>query len=375
MADAHKNFAESLIAVAPVPGMTGTSLTVTSTEGGLFPAAPFNATVWPAGAQPTSSNAEIVRVTNVVGDVLTITRAQENTTAQNIAVGNIIAATLTAKVMFDAENPIVTWSPFIMGSGATALQTLYTSLTNQSTTARMLMFPITVPQNMQFNQIILPMSLSFIAGNSLAAVNATYSSLFGLYTLNASTAFSLISSNSFSIGETVNSVSLSWYCPTTTATSGYGYGSLFPNGLTTTGQISSYISGTRYIGLQFGGNMYLGEGRYWLGLLALKNWGQGTSSSFGLSLAGLYGQGMNSVNWPLNTTGLMPFGVQGTQLTAYMSNFTQWRGKHIAGFLTASSLTNFNGNLIPTSFELSNLGGTSTSHTVTILPSITFVST
>jgi len=221
------------------------------------------------------------------------------------------------------------------------------------------------------------MSLSYLSGTANVNVNATYSSMFGLYTLNASTAFSLISSNSFSIGETVNSVSMSWYCPTTTATSGYGYDSLFPNGLTTTGQISSYISGTRYIGLQFGGNMYVGEGRYWLGILALKNWAQGTSSSFGLSVAGLYGQGMNSVNWAANTTGLLPFGIQGSQWVnnSVMSNFTQWRGRHIAGFLTASSLTNFGGSIIPNSFELSNLGGTSTSHTVTILPSVTFVST
>lgn len=68
-----------------------------------MPSVPFNATVWPVGVKPLASNAEIVRVTNVSGDTLTITRAQEGTAAISIAVGYQFSATITAKTLTDAE--------------------------------------------------------------------------------------------------------------------------------------------------------------------------------------------------------------------------------------------------------------------------------
>lgn len=103
--DAHKNFAISTVAVAPSPPTTGTSLTVTSGEGAVFPAVPFNATVCPPGVLPTNVNAEIVRVTARSGDVLTITRTQENTNARTIAVGDLAVASITAKALTDLETP------------------------------------------------------------------------------------------------------------------------------------------------------------------------------------------------------------------------------------------------------------------------------
>ena len=54
MADAHANFAYSKVIVAPSPANSGTSLTVQDGTGRLFPTPPFNATVWPTGAQPLS---------------------------------------------------------------------------------------------------------------------------------------------------------------------------------------------------------------------------------------------------------------------------------------------------------------------------------
>lgn len=103
MTDSHKNFAYSLVATAPSPASSGTSLVVTAAGGALFPAVPFNATVWPAGVQPTAANAEIVRVTARTSDTLTITRAQEGSSARTIVVGDQIAATITTKVITDAE--------------------------------------------------------------------------------------------------------------------------------------------------------------------------------------------------------------------------------------------------------------------------------
>ena len=97
--DALKNFAYSNVAVAPVPATSGTALTVTTGQGSYFPTAPFDATIWPSGAQPTNTNAEIVRVTNVVSDVFTITRAQYGTSAQTITAGYQIAQTVDANLL------------------------------------------------------------------------------------------------------------------------------------------------------------------------------------------------------------------------------------------------------------------------------------
>lgn len=101
--DHSPNFAYSLVATAPSPAASGTSLVVTAGQGALFPTPPFNATVWPVGVQPLTTNAEIVRVTAISTDTLTITRAQESTVARSIIVGDQIAATITAKIFTDIE--------------------------------------------------------------------------------------------------------------------------------------------------------------------------------------------------------------------------------------------------------------------------------
>lgn len=103
MADAHKNFAYSLVATAPSPASSGTSLVVTAAEGAKFPATPFNATIWPTATQPLTTNAEIVTVTLVATDTLTIVRAQEGSSARTVVVGDQIAATITKKSLNDVE--------------------------------------------------------------------------------------------------------------------------------------------------------------------------------------------------------------------------------------------------------------------------------
>lgn len=102
--DAHKNLAIATVVTAPNPATTGTTLGVTAGQGARFPAVPFNATVWPATAAPDPTNAEIVRVTARTTDTLTITRAQETTTARTIGAGDLIAATITAKTLADVES-------------------------------------------------------------------------------------------------------------------------------------------------------------------------------------------------------------------------------------------------------------------------------
>lgn len=101
--DAHKNFAVSQVATAPSPASSGTSLVVQSGHGARFPAVSFNAVVWPNGVIPTPLNAEVVRVTNISTDTLTITRTQESSSARTIVVGDLIATAITAKTLTDIE--------------------------------------------------------------------------------------------------------------------------------------------------------------------------------------------------------------------------------------------------------------------------------
>jgi hypothetical protein len=103
--DAHKNFAVSAVAMAPTPAVSGTSLVVQAGEGALFPAAPFNVTIWPTGQVASIVNAEIARVTVVSGDTLTIVRAQEGTNARIIVAGDLIANVVSAKTLTDVEAP------------------------------------------------------------------------------------------------------------------------------------------------------------------------------------------------------------------------------------------------------------------------------
>lgn len=79
--DAHKNFSYSTVATAPTLPASGTTLTVATAAAFDDPATvgAYNVTVWPTGAQPLSSTAEIVRVTAKSGAVLTFTRVQEVT--------------------------------------------------------------------------------------------------------------------------------------------------------------------------------------------------------------------------------------------------------------------------------------------------------
>ena len=83
----------STVATAPSPAASGTSLTVAAGQGARFPTTPFEATIWPSGSQPLASNAEIVLVTAITNDTLTITRTQEGTSARSIVAGDQIAAT------------------------------------------------------------------------------------------------------------------------------------------------------------------------------------------------------------------------------------------------------------------------------------------
>ncbi len=370
MADDHKNFAHSTILTAPSPATSGTSLTVQLDQGRLFPHPPFNATIWPTGTQPLSTNAEIVRVTTIDKDTFTITRTQEGTNARTVVVGDQIAATLTAKTLTDAEANMITYAPYILQSGAASVLQTLASGTGVFTTNSMLLFPVTIPERLQFNQIMIANSLNGVTSNNTAS--NSYSSLFGIYSMNANT-LSLISSNSFSIGETLRSVSATWNYPTTTQTAGYGYGNFPAGNLTNRSQRSSYITGTRVVGLQFGGNMTLTGGVYWIGLLSRRS--TASNGAHGISHAGIIGHAIQTPNQVGTVNGYSPIGMAKSAWSASASNVTGWWGRHIVGFVTATSITNQAGTAIPSAVTLSALGGFAAASTATVLPSVTFVST
>jgi hypothetical protein len=81
---------------------------------------PFNAVIWPAGAQPLTTNAEIVRVTNRATDTLTITRTQESTSARTVVVGDQIMAAWTAKFATDVAAMGTSAMQLIADGGALA---------------------------------------------------------------------------------------------------------------------------------------------------------------------------------------------------------------------------------------------------------------
>jgi hypothetical protein len=373
MSDAHKNFAYTTLTNSP--GTSGTTFNVT--DGSVFPAPQFNATVWPASpAQPTAANAEIVRVTVVAGNVLTVatrnaSTTQEGSNNQTVASGWQIAASITAKTLTDIENNYVnSWSPFVPTPVAFGSQSLM-SANAQFQTNSIFLFPITAQFPIKFNQIILPVQLSVISSTN--ACSATWNSFFGLYSLQTNnTYFSLISSNSFGITESMSAASLSWTYPTTTQTAGYGYG-LFPSGnLTGTNPIASFVNGTRAIGLQFGGEMSISGGQYWLGVMALR-----TTSGFtrGVSVVGIAGQLINPVNQAGTAQGMRALNEAPAEWGISNSNVSAWFGRQMVGLITATTMPNFLGTCMPNGFALHRMGGYAAGQTGTILPTVTFCST
>lgn len=97
------NLANSFLA-APVSD-TDTTLTVENGDGALFPATPFYATLTEKNKLSRFTNSEIVEVTDVTGDVLTINRAQRGTSALEFAAGDIVANGIYVEDLIElAEN-------------------------------------------------------------------------------------------------------------------------------------------------------------------------------------------------------------------------------------------------------------------------------
>lgn len=108
--DGAANFSYSTVATAPSPATSGTTLVVAAGTGTVYPTPPFDATIWPSGAQPLTTNAEIVRVTGIATDTLTFTRGPQTADPgginRTVVVGDQIAANITLKTLTDMTTAI-----------------------------------------------------------------------------------------------------------------------------------------------------------------------------------------------------------------------------------------------------------------------------
>lgn len=108
--DLAKNFAKGTLSTGYTSAAT--SVVLTGGHGARFPTVPFNAAWWNLTDYPDPSddpNVEIVRVTARSTDTLTITRAQEGTTATN---KNTVGKTYALMATFTADM----WNTQLVGA-------------------------------------------------------------------------------------------------------------------------------------------------------------------------------------------------------------------------------------------------------------------
>jgi hypothetical protein len=120
LTDGAKNFAKAALSAGIASGAT--SLTLASGGGARFPVAPFNASLWnftDAVDPADDPTVEVVRVTAIVGDTLTITRAQEGTASSNHNTAGKtykLVAGPTAKLVADINAGCVYLNPSVAPS-------------------------------------------------------------------------------------------------------------------------------------------------------------------------------------------------------------------------------------------------------------------
>lgn len=120
--DAHPNFAYSTVAVAPSPATSGVTLTVQPGDGAEFSEFPFDVTIWPPNTMAIRTDSEIARITNQVGDVLTLVRHVDGGPARAIQLNDQIAVTSTRRVFERIERRVSAF-PAVFSQAGTVFTT------------------------------------------------------------------------------------------------------------------------------------------------------------------------------------------------------------------------------------------------------------
>lgn len=322
--DAHVNFGYGTVLTAPTPAASGTSLTLDTGQGALMPAVPFNAVVWPVGEQPLTTNAEIVRVTNRVGDVLTLTRTQEGSSARTILVGDQFGANITAKIVQDLETVLA--APLFVSAGASSASLSALTFSNASGVSFGLSAG-TLTGTVQTNYLTTAMASN--RGSDFVQAAAVF---------NGTNASGTIASNALSISVNTgfHALTLGGNTAGTTTFHASNNASLFIHGgnnITVSGNGSSVtISGANAGGVQTGiSGIVVSDTTYTSGTVSFSNQGNVT---IGSSVNGATQYIRLSVAAQTNQTGISGVVVSDTTYTSGTVSFSN------AGNITISSSVN-----------------------------------
>lgn len=122
----HKNLVTTSVLTAPSPATTGTTLVLASGTGSAFPSPSthnYSVVVYPSNTFPNQLNSEIVTVTALSGDTMTIVRGAESSTARAIVAGDNVSLVITAKTLTDIEDAINTVQTSIGNLDASVITT------------------------------------------------------------------------------------------------------------------------------------------------------------------------------------------------------------------------------------------------------------
>ena len=122
----HKNLVTASVLTAPSPATSGTTLVLASGTGASFPSPSthnYNVVVYPSNTFPNQLNSEVVTVTAISTDTMTIVRGAESSTPRAILVGDNVSLVVTAKTLTDIEDAVNTVQASIGNLDASAITT------------------------------------------------------------------------------------------------------------------------------------------------------------------------------------------------------------------------------------------------------------
>ena len=132
------NLGATIVATPPDPALSGTTITVASGTGSSLGATPFRCSSYAPGTPQTQANTEFMLATAISGDVVTVLRAQEGSTAQPIAAGWVFDLPATAGTYQETQAAITAETARAEAAEATltgGVSTIATAVGSETTRA------------------------------------------------------------------------------------------------------------------------------------------------------------------------------------------------------------------------------------------------